>query len=167
MSDFLIELEYYIPALRRYANALLRHGDEADDLVQDCLERAILKRSLWRKGSSLRPWLFTILHNLYVNQIRSMARKPEMHSDTSNLMHNMEPHKTHTLMNDIGQCIKQLPDQQREVLLLVTLEGFSYKEVAKIMRIPVGTVMSRLSRSRETVRKLMDGDTGPVLRQVK
>lgn len=169
MSDFLIELERCIPALRRYASSLLYKQEEADDLVQDCLERALNKQSLWQQGSSLRAWLFTMQHNLYINKLRSENRKPQMIPETELLTHKLEPSKTETLMHDVNYCMQQLPEDQRQVLLLVTVEGFSYKEVSKIMNIPTGTVMSRLSRARKLLQNLMDGSksTAPILRSVK
>ena len=167
MPEFIIELEQCIPALRRYAFTLFHKQDEADDLVQDCLERALKKQHLWKKDSSLRAWLFTMQHNLFINKLKSISRKPELVSDIDDLSHKMEPHQTEVLMRDIHYCIQQLAEDQREVLLLVTVEGFSYKEVGKIMDIPLGTVMSRLSRARHTLQKLMNGEIKPVLREVK
>jgi len=169
MPEFLIELEQCIPALRRYAFSLFHQQEEADDLVQDCLERALNKQSLWQQGSSLRAWLFTMQHNLYINKLRSENRKPQMISETDLLTHKLEPSQTEILMNDITFCMQQLPEDQREVLLLVTVEGFTYKEVGKIMNIPVGTVMSRLSRARKLLQNLMNGSkpVTPILRSVK
>ena len=167
MPEFIIELEQCIPALRRYAFTLFHKQDEADDLVQDCLERALKKQNLWKKDSSLRAWLFTMQHNLFINKLKSKSRKPELVSDSDNLSDKMEPHQTDVLMRDIHYCIQQLAEDQREVLLLVAVEGFSYKEVGKIMDIPLGTVMSRLSRARHTLQKLMNGEIEPVLREVK
>jgi len=167
MSDFTLEIERCIPSLRRYAAALLHDREAADDLVQDCLERALRKRLLWRRGSSMRAWLFTMLHNLYVNGVRRNSRTPSMIASETAAVSYQEPHQTDTLMGDIVDCIDQLPDTQRQVLLLVALEGFSYKEVGRIVGVPVGTVMSRLSRARENLRRLMDGESRPGLRRVK
>ncbi len=170
MSYFLNELEQCIPALRRYAYSLLYKQEEADDLVQDCLERAIKKQDLWQKGTSLRAWLFTMQHNLYINQLRKLSRQPLMTEETEQLTHNHEPNKSDVLIRDIDFCMRQLPEDQRQVLLLVTIQGFSYKEVGKIINAPLGTVMSRLSRARKTLQALMNGDkspTKPVLRSVK
>lgn len=170
MPEFLRELEHCIPALRRYAFSLLHQQEEADDLVQDCLERAIKKQSLWQQGSSLRAWLFTMQHNLHINQLRSKGRKPPMTFEIETLSHQLEPHQSEALLCDINYCIQQLPEEQRQVLLLVTVEGFTYKEVGEIMNIPQGTVMSRLSRAREALQALMNGETSPsqpVLRSVK
>lgn len=167
MSKFSNQLEQCIPALRRYAFTLFYQQEEADDLVQDCLERALKKQILWQPNSSLRAWLFTIQHNLYVNQLRNKARKPELVYDIDTLVHTLEPHQTDTLMKDIDFCLRHLPEEQRQVLLLVTVEGFRYKEVGKIMDIPLGTVMSRLSRARSTLHDLMNGTTRPILKEVK
>ena len=170
MPEFITELEQCIPALRRYAYSLLYKQDEADDLVQDCLERAIKKQSLWQQGSSLRAWLFTMQHNLYINQLKNISRQPLMTAETEQLTHGLEPYKSDVLIRDIDFCMRQLPDNQRQILLLVTIEGFSYKEVGRIVDIPLGTVMSRLSRARKTLQALMNGETAPtqpVLRSIK
>jgi len=170
MPEFTKELEHCIPALRRYACSLLYKQDEADDLVQDCLERALKKKSLWQPGTSLRAWLFTMQHNLYVNQLKRLGRQPQMTAETEKLKHNLEPHKSEVLIHDIDFCLRQLPADQRQVLLLVVVEGFTYKEVSNIMEIPLGTVMSRLSRARKALQTLMNGEaipSQPVLRSVK
>lgn len=167
MSKFLEEVEACIPALRRYAHALLHNREGADDLVQDCLERAMRKRLLWRRGSSMRAWLFTMLHNLYVNQLRSQARQPLLQPEQEDAAGSHDPSQSDVLMSDIERCMAKLSEEQRQVLLLVALEGFSYKEVGKVLKLPIGTVMSRLSRAREAMRRLMEGDTGPTLRRVK
>jgi len=167
MPEFMIELEHCIPALRRYAFTLFHKQDEADDLVQDCLERALQKQQLWKKDSSLRAWLFTMQHNIFVNQLKSKARKPELVSSTEMLTDIIEPDQPNVIMRDIHYCMQRLPENQREVLLLVTVEGFSYKEVGKIVGIPLGTVMSRLSRARKTLQQLMNGEVKSVLREVK
>ncbi len=160
VSKLTTEIEKYIPALRRYAFALLRNQEAADDLVQDCLERALQKQLLWLKGSSMRAWLFTIMHNIYVNQVKKQSRKPVTFSlDTYHDTHDISAGYAHSDSNisDIEKGLHQLPEEQRQVLLLVALEGFSYKEVSKILNIPMGTVMSRLSRARESVRSFMRG----------
>lgn len=165
--DYFQKIEECIPALRRYANALLHDPVEADDLVQDCLERALRKRLLWRPKSAMRPWLFTILHNIYVNNVRKNIRQPSMESLDQSLMQFTGLLDAEMLMDDIEKSINQLTDNQKKVLLLVSLEGFSYKEVSKILNIPLGTVMSRLSRAREIVKKGMEGEIAPTLRRIK
>ena len=170
MSEFTKELEQCIPALRRYAHSLLYKQEEADDLVQDCLERAIKKQALWQQGTSLRAWLFTMQHNLYINQLKKLSRQQLMTEETEQLTHSHEPYKSDVLISDIEFCMRKLPDNQRQVLLLVAVQGFSYKEVGEIIGAPLGTVMSRLSRARKTLQALMNGEivtTKPVLRSVK
>ena len=171
MSEFLTELEQCIPALRRYASSLMFQQNEADDLVQDCLERALNKEHLWQPNTSLRAWLFTMQHNLYVNQLKRLARQPSMTAEADQpLVHPVEPEKTDVLICDINTCLQQLPDNQKQVLLLVAVEGFSYKEVGEIMEIPLGTVMSRLSRARKALQALMNGEnlpSQPALRCIK
>lgn len=167
MTKFINELEYCIPALRRYAFTLLHQKEEADDLVQDCLERAIRKQDLWKKDTSLRAWLFTMQHNLFINQLKRNSRKLQLVSSDEELVNCQDNDQPNVLMRDIHYCMQQLSEDQREVLLLVTVEGFSYKEVAKIVGIPLGTVMSRLSRAREMLQKLINGEVETVLREVK
>ncbi|HIQ14881.1 MAG TPA: RNA polymerase sigma factor, partial [Leucothrix sp.] len=106
MPEFMIELEHCIPALRRYAFTLFRKQDEADDLVQDCLERALQKQQLWKKDSSLRAWLFTMQHNIFVNQLKSKARKPELVASTEMLTDIIEPNQPNVIMRDIHYCMQ-------------------------------------------------------------
>lgn len=149
-----------IPRLRRYARALTGDRNAADDLVQDTLERAITRFHLWRRGSDLRAWLFTIMHNLYVNQARSRARYREMlEGDTSGeTLRGQDPEWLE--LRDLASALKSVPDEQRAVLLLVGLEQFTYDEAARILDIPIGTVMSRLSRGRERLRVLLGSQAG-------
>lgn len=162
-------INMYIPSLRRYARALTRDIERADDLVQDCLERAWCRRSLWRPGSDLRAWLFTIMHNLYANQVRRYGAEPQLVSiDTvADLSSEASSAESHAQLWDIEAAIATLPDAQREVLLLVSLEALRYEEVAQILDIPVGTVMSRLHRAREHLRCRLDGSPERGLRSVK
>lgn len=163
IKDSIVEL---IPRLRRYARAMTGNSVRADDLVQDALERAWSKRYLWRRGSDLRAWLFTIMHNVFVNQLR---QNHEAH-DHSPFDENESPELAvadHSLaVRDLARALEQLPTEYREVVLLVGLEQMTYSEVAKILGVPLGTVMSRLSRGRERLRELMSGQT-TVLRRVK
>ena len=156
MSDFARLLEAEIPRLRRYARALTRDVTRADDLVQSCLTRAVTKRHLWEAGTDLRAWLFTILHNQHVNDVRRAAREgsnvaiDEARALTvaSNAIPSLE-------LRDLERAIGKLPSEQRQVILLVGLEGMAYEEVAAVLQIPVGTVRSRLSRGRDQLRRLM------------
>ena len=146
-----------IPRLRRYARALLGDRAAADDLVQDTLERAWSRLFQWRAGSDLRAWLFGIMHNLRIDQLRRPGLA--MHSiDTDDFEVPTRPTQTDALeLRDIETALVHLPDEQREVLLLVALEEMSYAEIAATLGIPVGTVMSRLSRGRERLRLIMNG----------
>ena len=157
MTGFAHLLEGEIPRLRRYARALTRDASRADDLVQSCLVRAIAKQHLWQEGTDLRAWLFTILHNHNVNDVRRSAREgtaipvEEVAGAlpvAANVYDSLQ-------LRDLNRAIGRLPDEQRQVILLVGLEGMRYEEVAEILGIPVGTVRSRLSRGRETLRVIM------------
>jgi RNA polymerase sigma-70 factor, ECF subfamily len=158
MPDYARLLETQIPRLRRYARALTRGDVErADDLVQNCLIRAVAKEHLWQPGTDLRAWLFTILHNQFVNAVRCSARegiKVEIDEVTPILpaLPNAMPALE---LRDLEIALRKLPDEQRQVILLVGLEGMTYEEVASILQIPVGTVRSRISRGRDQLRRLM------------
>lgn len=158
----------YIPRLRRYARALTGDASAADDLVQDALERALVKQSLWREGSDLRAWLFTVMHNVFVNQVRSAAvsRTEQLDDSYADLP---QPQSTDRLeIRDLDAALQALPEEQRAVLLLVGLEQMTYEEAARVLEVPIGTVMSRLSRGRERLRRLMQGlPDAAVLKVVK
>jgi RNA polymerase sigma-70 factor (ECF subfamily) len=164
MSDFGQLLEREIPRLRRYARALTRHAARADDLVQSCLMRAVAKQHLWQEGTDLRAWLFTILHNQHVNDVRRSVREGinvAVEDVASVLTVQSNAHATLQL-RDLERAIAKLPEEQRQVILLVGLEGLRYEEVATILGVPVGTVRSRLSRGRDMLRRLMDmGEAAP------
>ena len=160
MSDLARLLEAEIPRLRRYARALTRDVTRADDLVQSCLTRAIAKQHLWQPGTDLRAWLFTILHNQHVNDVRRSVHEG-IHVAVEEMAPVMIVHPNALAvleLRDLEAAIAKLPQEQRQVILLVGLEGMRYEEVALILGIPVGTVRSRLSRGREQLRKLMDLD---------
>ncbi len=142
----------YIPNLRRYARALVGDRDGADDLVQDTLERAVRKFHLWRPGD-LRAWLFSIMHNVFVNQLKARRIAPEVEIDDSF----PAPASSVTRMDlqDMQRALSGLAPEQREVVLLVALEDMSYADVSRALGIPMGTVMSRLSRGRERLRRAM------------
>ena len=155
-----VALVALIPRLRRYARALTGERPRADDLVQDTLERAISKWALWRPGTDLRAWMFTIMHNVFVNQIRRQARDavatdPAVLAELDLADGSMAD--TLVRLNGIERALGQLPEEQREVLLLVSLEGMSYDEVAHTLDVPAGTVMSRLSRARARLAVLLEG----------
>jgi RNA polymerase sigma-70 factor (ECF subfamily) len=151
-----------IPRLRRYARALTGDRNAADDLVQDTLERALSRYHLWRRGSDLRAWLFTIMHNIHVNQARSRSRHQHeaLEADSSaEALRGRDPDSLE--LRDLASALARVPEEQRAVLLLVGLEQFTYDEAARVLDIPIGTVMSRLSRGRERLRVLIGGDAGP------
>jgi RNA polymerase sigma-70 factor, ECF subfamily len=158
MNDFARLLEVEIPRLRRYARALTRDLTRADDLVQSCLARAIAKRDLWQPGTDLRAWLFTILHNQHVNDVRRSQREGiSVGIEDMAPVLTVRPRALAALeLRDLEAAIAKLPEEQRQVILLVGLEGMAYEEVARTLRIPVGTVRSRLSRGRDQLRRLLD-----------
>ncbi len=145
-----------IPRLRRYARALAGDRARADDLVQDTLERAWNKFHLWRPGSDLRAWLFTVMHNVHVNQVRA-SRDHAMLDEDGEEMAVPAVQGASLEIRDLERALALIPPEQREVLLLVALEDMSYSEVANALGIPIGTVMSRLSRAREKLRGMMHG----------
>ena len=147
MNDFARLLEEQIPRLRRYARALTRDVNRADDLVQSCLVRAIAKQHLWERGTNLRAWLFTIMHNQHVNDVRHSVREgntveldeaPEL-TTQGNAIVSLE-------LRDLETALGKLVPEQREVILLVGLEGMADEEVTTVLEVPVGTMRSRLSR---------------------
>ena len=145
----------YIPNLRRYARALVGDRDGADDLVQDTLERAVRKFHLWRPGD-LRAWLFSIMHNVFVNQLKARKIAPDVELD-ENFAAPM-PGATSMDILDLQRALGTLAPEQREVVLLIALEDMSYADVSRTLGIPMGTVMSRLSRGRERLRRAMEGE---------
>ena len=156
-----------IPALRRYARALTGDAWAADDLVQDTLERACAKWRLWRVGSDLRAWLFTLMHNVWLNQMRQAPSRGTRVDIDDAAQALYAPQAEPGLLIDLQRCLLQLPQEQRAVLLLAALEDFSYDEIAKVLAIPAGTVMSRLSRARTRLADLMDGGQAPARPQLR
>lgn len=158
MDEFGTQVLLHIPRLRRYARALAGERSAADDLVQDTLERACNKLHLWRRGSDLRAWLFTIMHNVFINQVRGRRTVPDvpLNDEIMELPAHSAP-ADRLEIRDLDAALARLADEQREVLLLVALEQLSYEETAKALGIPIGTVMSRLSRARARLRGIMDG----------
>jgi RNA polymerase sigma-70 factor (ECF subfamily) len=152
-AERLVEL---IPRLRRYARALVGDRAAADDLVQDTLERAWAKLHLYRRGTDLRAWLFTVMHNVHVNKVRATRATDPLEDEMPELAQRASQGDA-LMVRDLDRSISRLPAEQRSVLLLVTLEDMSYDEVARTLGIPIGTVMSRLSRAREKLRGMMLG----------
>ena len=163
MAGFHENVQAAIPALRRYARALTRNADIADDLVQDTLVRALRSEHLFH-GGEVRSWLYTILTNLNRNRLRSLARRPALSPIEDNDAPDMAGPEAGG--RDIERALATLVDDQRTALLLVVLEGLSYREVAEVQGIPIGTVMSRLARARAQIKSFLDGER-PALRRVK
>lgn len=179
-ADTAERIERHIPALRRFAQALLRDGAAADDLVQDCLERALSRWHLRRAEGDLRAWLFTILHNLFLNGRRGAGRRGEavpVEEETGATLADdaaASAAEGRLIWRDALAGLAALPEEQRVVLLLVGVEDFSYEETARMLGVPPGTVMSRLSRGRARLHRLIEGEDAaarpglrPELRRVK
>ena len=161
-------IEENIPSLRRYAWSLVRNKSEADDLVQDCLVRALGRMDSLQPGSDLRAWLFTIMHNIFVNRWRRMRNRTRLlaeHAEPETIIPAPQPASAE--MRDVLRGLDTLLEEQREVILLVAVEGFHYDEVASMLGIPIGTVMSRLSRARDRLSQFVQGQERPMLRRVK
>jgi RNA polymerase sigma-70 factor (ECF subfamily) len=169
VSELVTDIEPHIPALRRYAWALLRNQDAADDLVQDCLERAISRWHLRRRDGNLRAWLFTILRNQYLNNVRERKRHgPHVELQEVDFQASAEGDGERSLMGrDALQALNALPEEQRSLLLLIAVEDFSYQEAATLFGVPTGTIMSRLNRARANLRKVIEGGARMTLRRVK
>lgn len=168
------ELAAALPRLRRYARVLTGDRNRADDLVQDTLARAWEKRDLWRAGSDLRAWLFTIMHNVHVNQF-SMRRREQAESSVDaedGPVAGWEvpvraTQTDHVELSEVLMHIRRLPVEQREVLMLAAVEELGYEEIARAQGIPIGTVMSRLNRAREKLRRMVAEPPTPPLKLTK
>lgn len=175
MEEMLLQIEPMIPALRRYARGLLGDPETADDIVQDCLEKIVAN---WqrRRSDDARSWVFAILHNLAVNRLRQNARRGTSVTieDLPEGMSAREAMQEEAIYGrQVLGAIERLPPDHRAILLLISVEDLSYAEAAKVLDVPVGTVMSRLSRAREQLRSILEtkpSDTlsgGPHIRRVK
>lgn len=162
------QLEAQIPGLRRYARALCGDRALADDLVQDCLERALSRWSSWRRQGDLRGWLFAILRHLWIDEARRRSNRPPLVNidDHPDGLAQAASQGLGLTMRDLSGALALLAPEQREVVLLVGLEGFRYAQVAEMTGVPLGTVMSRLKRGRDRLEQLMQ-EGGPALRRVK
>ena len=156
------QLLSWVPRLRRYARALAGNRDDADDLVQDTLERAWAKSALWRGVADMRGWLFGIMHNLHVDGVRRPRLATQSLDDDTPEVAIAPTQGERLAVLDLQAALNLLPIEQKEIVLLVALEDMAYADVAKALGIPIGTVMSRLSRGRERLRALMDGRDPPV-----
>ena len=163
-----------IPRLRRYARVLTGDATRADDLVQETLARGWEKRRLWAAGTDLRAWLFTIMHNVFVNQRTTSVREAqnislddEGESGTAWQLPVRAPQHAHVELIEVLRELGKLPPEQREVLVLAAIEEMRYEEIAVVLSIPVGTVMSRLSRAREKLRRMVNDPPGDALPPLK
>lgn len=168
MADPAALLEPLIPALRRYAYALLRDHDAADDLVQDTLERALSRWLLRRPDGDLRAWLFTMQRNLFINAYRRRQRQgPHAALDDATMPGSAPQQEAGLEVQDVLAALDQLPEEQKSLLLLIGVEDLSYDDAARILGIPMGTVMSRLSRGRQKLRSILETGRATLLRRVK
>jgi RNA polymerase sigma-70 factor (ECF subfamily) len=148
-----------LPRMRRYARALLRNRDSADDLVQDSIERALQRLDNWRTGESPRRWLFTIMHHLFIDQVRKVKRQGMagvVPLENEAALSVPSDQSDHAAARDIADALERIGADRRAALLLVSVEGFSYSEAANMLGIPAGTLMSRVARGREELRGLLD-----------
>lgn len=165
-------IEPHIPALRRFAWSLLRDGQGADDLVQDCLERAVGRWQTRRADGDVRAWLFAILNNCFLSDRRRDKRRgPHLPLEDISVEPSVEAQQDAGLhYMDVARAFEQLPEEQRLVILLIGIEDMPYADAAMVLGIPIGTVMSRLSRGRERLRQLVAGEASlpqPALRSVQ
>lgn len=153
-----VDLLNCLPRLHRYARVLRRNREDADDLVQDTLERAWSRSGLWQGVGDMRTWLFSIMHNLHVDALRRGRLDLVELDEHLPEMAVAATQAERLALRDLNKALAALPDEQRQVLLLIALEGMAYAEVAQALHIPIGTVMSRLSRGRDRLRGLIAGD---------
>lgn len=161
MSMDSLAIQAELPRLRRYARALVGNREAADDLVQDTLERAWTRASQWQSGTNLRSWLFAIMHNLRIDQMRRPTL-PETSLDLDAIDFPARATQTDQIeISELDTALAALPEEQRAVLLLIALEDMSYTEVATTLAIPMGTVMSRLARGRERLKQTLEKRSTP------
>lgn len=162
MTDFAQQLEAILPRLRQYALVLTKDSGAADDLVQGTVLRGLENEALWTPGTDLRAWLFTIMHNLFVSEVRRSARSPVTLMNTITDHQSSQPSQEGRLaLRDLDRALARLPKAQLEIIMMIGLEGMSYDDAGRALGIPLGTVRSRLSRAREMLRVLMGIDRGP------
>jgi len=158
----------WIPSLRRYALGLTGNREAADDLVQETMERAWRRLAFWRGEGELRAWLFSILHNAFIDRLRAEKRSPTQALAEDEELPVRATQEDLLHVRDLDRSLLALAPEQREVLLMVAVEQMSYAEVARALDIPMGTVMSRLSRARARLRAVLEGrDTSTRLKAVK
>lgn len=174
MNGFQGDLMLQLDAARRHAMRLTRHREDAEDLLQDCMMRALEKRHLFQPGTNLRAWLFTMMSNLFINGKRSAASRANAVGDPGIEQTSLPNQEDHLRLRALEHALQELPREQREVVMLVAVEGLPYQQAASRLGIPIGTVRSRLSRARVALAHSLDGTaedrvaatadaTGPVL----
>lgn len=157
-----------IPALRRYGRVLCRDREVAEDLLQDCVERALRYHQLWRRTGSFRGWLFRIMHNIHANDARNAGRRPQtVPIVESELSATSAVQEMRVEIFEAFQAFERLTDDQRELMVLVVVEGFSYREAARILSVPPGTVMSRMARARQRLFEVMNERAPARIRRIK
>jgi len=157
-----------IPRLRRYALSLVNEPETADDLVQDTLERAIRKRSHWRRHGSIRSWLYRILYNVFANRCAANAKyNCNVGLDDAPQLSSQPTQEDQVHCRDIAEAMQRLPQDQRAAIALTAIEGLSYDEAADVLDIPIGTLRSRLSRGREALRIMCPSQAHPDHREAE
>lgn len=159
------ELYDVLPALRRFALTLTRSEDRANDLVQDSVERALLKAHYFKPGTNLRSWMFTLCRRLFLNKIRKNRSRgiPIELEDAPQARLSVAPHQESSMeYAEIAQCFERLPPRDRAILTMVAVEGRKYDEAAKALNVPIGTVRSRLSRARARLREMAEAETATI-----
>lgn len=163
------QLPHYIPALRRYARVLLGNSPDAEDLVQETLCQALRKQHVWDSVRNIRAYLFTMLYNLHLDRIGKAARQgPQTPVESVEWQLQCPAEQPGQMsLRDLERNIRELPAEQRQVVIMIGVHGLSYKEVSETLGIPIGTVMSRLSRGREALRIGMEGESHDDLRMAR
>lgn len=160
------QLPHYIPAMRRYARVLLGSSTDVDDLVQETLCHALRKRHVWDSVRNIQAYLFTMLHNLHLDRAGMVSRRGRQipMEDVEWQLQCPEEQLGQMALRDLERGLMELRQEQRQVVMMIGVDGMSYKDVAETLDIPIGTVMSRLSRGREALRNSMDGNVSTDIR---
>ena len=153
-----------LPQLRRYSRSLTRSDSDSEDLLQDCVEKVLVHGSEWR-GGSFKSWVYRIMTNLHLNTRRSLARRPSSPLDEAEGLAAAAAPDDPLQRRRLMQALDSLPADGRAVLMLVVVEGHAYQEAAEILQVPVGTVMSRLSRARQALRERLREDNVVAIRR--
>jgi RNA polymerase sigma-70 factor, ECF subfamily len=167
-SRFEQRVQALIPALRSYARALVRDADRAEDLLQDSLERALSRQPLFIRDDNLRGWLFRVMHNVYLNSFRTLSRMGTTVELDEETLPSVQPEQlSHVEVAETLAAFDRLPDECREALWLVVVEGIGYREASRVLGVPLGTLVSRVSRAREELRRLCQTEPAGHVRRIK